>query len=67
MDHSKFEYMTKGLTRKAIIENLIEDFEMLDQFQLTKSKFPHVSCATCVDLELLIKEMVDYEMPTHEG
>ena len=56
----------KGTTWKSI-ENLTEEFQMLDQFQLIKSKLTHVSYATCVELEVLIKEMVDYEMPTHEG
>ena len=39
---------------------------MLDQFKLIKLNFPHVSYATCVELQVLIKEMVDYEIPTQE-
>ena len=66
MDHSKFEDMTKGLIGKSINEQMTEDFEMLDQFQLIKSNLHHVSYATCVELEVLIKEMVDYEIPTQE-
>ena len=66
MDHSKFEDMTKGLIGKSINEQMTEDFEMLDPFQLIKPNFLHVSYATCVKLEVLTKEMMDYEIPTQE-
>lgn len=34
MDHIKFEDLTKRLARKTIIEKLIDDFEIFDQFQM---------------------------------
>ena len=32
MDHSKFEYLVKGLIGKGIVEKLTKDFEILDRF-----------------------------------
>ena len=62
MDHSKFEDLTKGLTRKAIIEKLTDDFEIFDQFLITEINFPPISYTSYVKLESLIKEMVDYSI-----
>ena len=59
MDHSNFEDMTKGLTRKAIIQKLTKEFEILDQFQLIKLNLPPISYVTCVELEVLIKDMAE--------
>ena len=39
MDHSKFEYLVKGLTGKVIVEKLTEDFEILDRFLIIKKDY----------------------------
>ena len=57
MDHSKFEYLVKGLTGKLIVEKLTEDFEILDNFLIIKKGLPAVSYEAYVDLEVSIREM----------
>ena len=57
MDHSKFDDLVKWLTRKVIVEKLTEDFELLDQFLVTKKGWPVVSYESYVDLEVSIREM----------
>ena len=34
MDHSKFEYIEKGLKGEVIINKLSDDFNILDQFKV---------------------------------
>jgi hypothetical protein len=46
------------------VEHLAIDFEILNQFKIVKIGLPTMSYATCIDLEILIKEMMDYEIPS---
>ena len=39
MDHSKFEHLIKGLTRKVIVEKLTGDFEILYRFLIIKKDY----------------------------
>ena len=57
MDHSKFEYLVKGLTGKVIVEKLTEDFEILDRFLIIKKGLLVVSYESYVDLEVSIREI----------
>ena len=57
MDHYNFDDLVKGLNRKVIVEKLTEDFELLDQFLVTKKGLPDVSYESYVDLEVSIREM----------
>ena len=66
MDHSKFEDLVKGLTGKVIAEKLTEDFEILDRFLIIKKGLPTVSYESYVDLEVKIREMVEYNNPNVE-
>ena len=43
MDHYKFEDLTKRSTVKVIIEKLIDDLEIFDQFLITQSNLPPIS------------------------
>ena len=52
MDHSKFEYLTKGVTRKVIIEKLIDDFEIFDRFLITQRNLQPTSYNQYVELEV---------------
>ena len=63
MDHYKFEDLTKRLTVKVIIEKLTDDFEIFDQFLITQSNLPPISYTSYVELEVSIKEMMDYNIP----
>ena len=64
MDHSKFEDLEKGLKGNTIVDKLTNDFKILSQFRTIKSCLPPISYASYVELEVLIKEMVDYDIPS---
>ena len=66
MDHSKFEHLVKGLTRKVIVEKLTEDFEILDKFLIIKKGLPVVSYEAYVDLEVSIRDIIEYNTPNVE-
>jgi hypothetical protein len=64
MDHSRFEDMEESLKGPSLVEHLAMDFEILNKFKTVKVNMPTMSYATCIDLEILIKEMMDYEIPS---
>ena len=64
LDHSKFENMEKGLKGEVIVNKLSDDFYVLGQFQVIKSNIPPISFTSCVELQVLLREMVDYEIPS---
>ena len=51
----------KGAT---LFEHMITDFEILNQFKAVEIGLPVMSYASCIDLEILIKEMIDYDIPS---
>ena len=59
MDHSIFEYLENELDGRTIVNNLTDDFEILSQFRIIKAQLPPICYALCIDLEALIKEMMD--------
>jgi hypothetical protein len=65
MDHSRFEAMEENLKGPSLVEYLDTDFEILNKFKTVKVGLPTMSYATCIDLEILIKEMMDYEIPSN--
>jgi hypothetical protein len=58
MDHSKFENL-KGAT---LVEHMITNFEILNQFKAVKIRLPLMSYDSCIDLDIMIKEMIDYDI-----
>jgi hypothetical protein len=48
----------------SLVEYLVTDFEIVNQFKTVKTRMPTMSYATCIDLDILIKEMMDYEIPS---
>ena len=56
--------MEENLKKPSLVEYLAADFEILNQFKTVKTGLPTMSYATCIDLEILIKEMMDYEIPS---
>jgi hypothetical protein len=63
MDHSKFEIVEENLKGANLVEYLIKDFEILNQFKTVKIGLPYMRYASCIDLEIVIKEMMDYDIP----
>jgi hypothetical protein len=63
MDHYKFEILEENLKGETLVEYLITDFEILNQFKTVNIGLPIMMYASCIDLEILIKEMMDYDIP----
>ena len=49
---------------ETLVEYLITNFEILNQFKIVNIGLPTMNYASCIDLEILIKEMMDYEIPS---
>jgi hypothetical protein len=63
MDHSKFEILEKNLKGETLVGYLITYFEILNQFKTVNIGLPVMMYASFIDLEILIKEMMDYNIP----
>jgi hypothetical protein len=64
MNHSKFETLEENLKGETMVEHLITYFEILNQFKEVKIGLLVMTYASCIDLEILIKEMMDYDIPS---
>ena len=51
------------MKRATLVEHLITYFEILNQFKAVKLGLPVMSNASCIALEILIKEMIDFDIP----
>ena len=56
--------MEESLKGLSLVEYLATDFEILNRFKTVKVNMHIMSYATCIELEILIKEMMDYEIPS---
>jgi hypothetical protein len=61
MDHSKFESLEEKLKGATLVEYLITDFEILNQFKTVNIELPIITYASCIDPEILIKEMMEWK------
>ena len=66
MDHSKFDDLVKGLMGKVIVDELTEDFEILQKFLIFIGGLPTMSYEAYIDLEVSIQEMIEYDIPSAE-
>jgi hypothetical protein len=64
MDHSKFETLEENLKGATIVEHLITNFEILNQIKAVKIGLPVMTYDSCIDLKILIKEMIYYDIPS---
>ena len=64
MDHSKFENSEENLKGATLVEYLITNFEILNQSKKMNIGMSVMTYASCIDLEILIKEMMDYDIPS---
>ena len=55
--------MEGNVNGEVIIDKLCDGFGILDQFQIIKEALPSISFSSCVELEVLQKEMVNFELP----
>jgi hypothetical protein len=65
MDHSKFKTLEEDLKGDTLVEHMITNFEILNQFKEVMFGFLFMSYASCIDLEILTKEMTDYDIPSY--
>jgi hypothetical protein len=65
MDHSKLETLEENKKGAIVVEHMITDFEILNQFKAVKSGLLVMTYASCIDLDILIKEMIDYHIPSN--
>jgi hypothetical protein len=63
MDHSKFENLEENLKGATLVEHLIIDFEILNQFKIVNIGLPVMTYASCIDIQILIKEIMSYDIP----
>ena len=66
MDHSKFDNLEKGMTRKAIVDKLKEDFEILQKFLIIRRGLPKISYESYMEMEVSIRKMIEYDIPSTE-
>ena len=64
MDHYRFEALEEGLKGDNLVDKLNTNLEILNLLKMVKLGLPIMSYATCIDLEILMKEMIDYEIPS---
>jgi hypothetical protein len=64
MDHSIFETLEEGLKGATLVDKLSTDFEILNHCKTVKFGLTIMSYATCIELEILMKEMTYYEIPS---
>ena len=64
MDHSKFEDMDKNLKGEVVVDNLSDDFDILAQIKMIKENSPAISISSCVELQVMVREMMEYKAPS---
>ena len=64
MDHSKFDGLKKEPDANVVIEKITDDFEILSQFRALKAELPPIYYASRIELEVIIKEMMDCLIPS---
>jgi hypothetical protein len=63
MDHFKFNTLEKNMKGSTLVEHLITDIEILNQFKEVNLGLPVMSYVSCIDLDIMIKKMTDYDIP----
>lgn len=66
MDASNFDDLDNRLTGIIIISKLSDDVEILHKFKVLIHNIPTLSYDYCIELEVLLKEMSDYVVPTYD-
>jgi hypothetical protein len=64
MDNSKFETLEENMKGATLVEHLITYFKIMNQFKGVKHGLPVMSYVSCINLEIPIKEMIDYDIPS---
>lgn len=66
MDSSKLNKMPGTLSKSTVFDRLSDDFRILHQFRNLREFITSMSYTHCIELEILLKDMFDYEMLTKE-
>lgn len=62
MDSSKLREVEGNLSGSTVFSKLSEDFQILYQFKGIKDFLSALSYTQCIELEILLKEMSEYDM-----
>lgn len=65
-DNSKFQSMEGNIKGEEIIDKLGDDFSVLYQFQIIKEVLPSIYFSSCVELEVLQRELGSFELSIHK-
>jgi len=65
MHHSKFETLEENMKGATLVEHMTTYFEIVNQFKTIKLRLLVMYYDSCIDLEILMKEMKDYDIPSN--
>ena len=58
--------MENNFKGENIVDKLSDDFNVLGQLQEVKVSLPSISYVECIDLEISVREMQLYDVPSKE-
>ena len=56
--------MDTNLKVESIVDKLLDDFDILAQIKIIKENSPPISISTCVELQVMVREMMEYKTPS---
>ena len=62
-NHSNFKDMVKGMKGTVVVNKMRKDFELPILFREIKSKLPTVTHDPLIQLDVMVKEMLDAPVP----
>lgn len=46
------------------MDKLPDDFDILSQIKMINTNYPPISTSKCVELQVMVREMMEYEVPS---
>ena len=56
--------MDINLKGEAVVDKLSDDFDILAQIKMINTNSPPISTSKCVELQVMVREMMEYETPS---
>ena len=63
-NYDKFQELEGTLKGEDILNNLEDDFDILSQLKYIRRNIPSISFSSCVEMEVLVREMQAYNVPS---
>ena len=64
INHDKFQELEGTLKGEHILNKLEDDFDILSRLKYIRRSLPPISFSNCVELEVLVREMQAYNVPS---